>query len=213
MVRSCGEKWCDDHQERKDECMSEEWRKIPSFGNKYQVSNSGEVFSFKFKRLLTPYLNNGYVHYHLFTPEGKAVNKRAHRLVMLSFVGDSELPVNHINGVITDNRLENLEYCTQMENVHHQNNVLKRGASINGSNVNAIFDDAQALTIITAVNMPHYKMAKHYQCDSHTISLMRRGKTYVAFFKTALDFKPEFAKADKYGNVTYKGYALKQLSE
>lgn len=42
-----------------------------------------------------------------------------HRLVCKCFFGDSNLEVNHINGDKTDNRLENLEYCTRSENQKH----------------------------------------------------------------------------------------------
>lgn len=41
----------------------------------------------------------------------------AHRVVMSAFKGDSDLTVDHLNGIKTDNRLENLEYVTQKENV------------------------------------------------------------------------------------------------
>ena len=41
---------------------------------------------------------------------------RVHRLIMLAFVGESDKQVDHINRIKTDNRFENLRYCTNIEN-------------------------------------------------------------------------------------------------
>ena len=39
-----------------------------------------------------------------------------HRLIMMAFLGESDQCVDHINRIKTDNRLENLRYCTHSEN-------------------------------------------------------------------------------------------------
>lgn len=41
---------------------------------------------------------------------------KAHRLIMLAFVGESDKEVDHINRIKTDNMFENLRYVTPNEN-------------------------------------------------------------------------------------------------
>lgn len=91
---------------------------IPGFC-RYSITKDGRVFSHCKKRFLKPsYDRDGYVFVKLLT-NNKRFNKRVHRLVMATFCGSSDLQINHINCIKTDNRLENLEYCTQSENVRH----------------------------------------------------------------------------------------------
>lgn len=101
------------------------WRTAPGFEN-YQVSMNGEVRSVNFNktgkfRQIKPSLNSyGYLQLQL-CKNGKKINWRINRLVALAFIvnddPENKTQVNHINEDKTDNRAENLEWCTPQYNV------------------------------------------------------------------------------------------------
>lgn len=99
--------------------MKEEiWKDIPGYEGEYKVSNMGNVYSIIKHRLSSLMLNKtlGYLFVNL---HGK--NYRVHRLVALTFIPNPENKpyIDHINTIKTDNRVENLRWCTPMENTHN----------------------------------------------------------------------------------------------
>lgn len=102
------------------EYTNEIWKDIPCFEGLYQVSNLGRVKSFKLNReKILKLIITHYGYYQV------GLNKNAfyvHRLVAIAFIDNKENKpqVNHINGVKTDNRVENLEWCTAKFNCQHK---------------------------------------------------------------------------------------------
>jgi hypothetical protein len=82
------------------------WKDVPSYEGLYQVSNLGRVKSLKFgkEKILKSGTNTkGYFYVILCNKNTQPFS--IHRLVMRAFVGESDLQVNHKNGIKTDNRL------------------------------------------------------------------------------------------------------------
>lgn len=111
---------------------NEVWKDIAGYEGLYQVSNLGRVKSLprirktygkrtyktKEKVMIAPLSINGY-HRICLTKDGKQKHYFVHRLVAIAFMGEQDHyeVVNHINGNKLDNRVENLEFCTQSHNV------------------------------------------------------------------------------------------------
>ena len=113
---------------------TEEWRTIPGYSGFYEASTHGRIRSLdrmetckngqrrkrKGKTIKSFPDNDDYYHVKLFKGKGPK-NFLTHRLVALTFIPNAkELPqVNHINEIITDNHVSNLEWVTPKENINH----------------------------------------------------------------------------------------------
>lgn len=93
---------------------------IPNYPN-YSVTEDGKVWSHRNNIFLKSNTNRlGYEYINLCNENG-IISKTIHRLVAIVFIEnvDNKKEVNHINGIKTDNRVENLEWCTRGENNKH----------------------------------------------------------------------------------------------
>lgn len=100
---------------------------IPGFPG-YYVSEEGQIYSNRSKRLLVPSINgSGYLNVRLTPPNGKTKTLGVHRVICMTFKpyqGDfSKLIVNHIDGNKLNNRKENLERGTHGYNLRHAGNL------------------------------------------------------------------------------------------
>jgi len=102
--------------------MGEQWREIE--GTEYSVSDAGRVASHKYGKwrvLKKTTFGTGY-HRVDFRTNGNRRVIKVHVLVAETFIGakpTDKHEVNHKNGIKTDNRVENLEWCSHRENMRH----------------------------------------------------------------------------------------------
>ena len=122
------------------DCRSEEiWKPIPQYEGLYEASNTGKIRTVEGKttssarypvrvwkqRILKPKVQarNGGKSDERVTlwKDGVESTHLVARLVAMAFIPApfDKLTVNHINGNPMDNRIENLEWCTLRENIHH----------------------------------------------------------------------------------------------
>lgn len=106
----------------------EEWREVEKLGERYLVSNKGRIA----KIMITSINTSGYPSLHV-TTNGVRKYTSIHRAVAEAFIPNPDnLPeVNHINGDKTDNRVENLEWCTRKYNQNHADKTGLRDPHIN----------------------------------------------------------------------------------
>jgi hypothetical protein len=90
---------------------------------RYEVNKNGVLRNRQTGKILSTHLNKkGYVVCDLYTEPHVKTSRTIHRVLMTTFcpVPDMEnLQVNHKDGVKTNNSLDNLEWCTNQENMTH----------------------------------------------------------------------------------------------
>lgn len=113
------------------------WKIIPETNMRYEVSNLGNIRRVKGfvynqpnekairkiggKNLSQKTKKNGYMEVSLYIEPQICKMMYVHRAVVMAFVGaiPNGKAVNHINGLKSDNRLENLEVVSYSDNTKH----------------------------------------------------------------------------------------------
>lgn len=170
--------------------MKEDWKPVKGYEGLYEVSNLGRVRSLdriihtnnRFNkmiknvkgRIIKPSLNSKTGYLQIILHKSKK-NKLflVHRLVAESFIPNpkNKPQVNHINGIKTENFVNNLEWCTGSENVKHS---FKIGLSHSNFKTQSgekhhFYGKHHQETTKVKMKLSHYKKVNQYDKDNNFI--------------------------------------------
>lgn len=166
----------------------EQWRNVTGkaidFKDDYQASNLGRMRSFKCGKvtILKPQSFGGYLCIELKKGDQEK-NFKIHRLVAEAFIPNPEGKpfVNHINGIKTDNRAENLEWTTHSENVQHAYDTGLRVSGYNRDDAALLPEQVREIRrdcIPCSRKQGFTVFAKKFNVSANTVRLAYYGKTY-----------------------------------
>ncbi len=106
--------------------MIERWKPVVGYERLYEVSDLGRVRSLPRKGtkggiVNVSYSNNKHYAHIPLAKDGRCRTVSLHRIVAQAWIPnpDNKPQVNHKNGVKADNRVANLEWVTNLENMRH----------------------------------------------------------------------------------------------
>ena len=155
------------------ESSIEYWEKIPYLEN-YYASNIGRIKSmprwvkkgnssrFIQEKILKPIkTKSGYFVVNITLPKRKQY--LVHRLIALTFLGDADLNVNHIDLDKSNNKVLNLEWVTQKENILHSIQEGVNGQMLLNVDTGIFFDTyiEAAKSFSIGINKFYKRMAKN----------------------------------------------------
>ena len=140
-----------------DDLPNEEWVTIKKFPN-YEVSNMGRVRNAKTKYIRKDRDLKGYRQIG-FKIKSKIKLCLVHRLVLENFKpcdNMENLEVNHLDENKSNNKLENLEWCTRQENVNYgtarKRAIKKTSKKVKCIEKNIIYDSLRIASEDNAIN-------------------------------------------------------------
>lgn len=162
--------------------MKEIWLPIKGFEDSYLVSNLGNI-----KRKDTGYIlknlttNRGY-NLATLCVNSKAHRFSTHRLVASAFLSNPEnkTQVNHKNGIKTDNRVVNLEWCTPKENIRHafDKGLISRPKGLKSLQSKLTEEQLSDIRVLLDLKTRQEDIAKKYNISQSAVSQIKTGVTY-----------------------------------
>lgn len=158
------------------------YKDVDGYNGDYQVSNYGNVKSKKRKIHKILILNKdkfGYLRIQL-----NSKYKLVHRLVAETFI--AKIPngyvVNHLDSNPQNNKLSNLQICTQAENVRHTHKLGRAKMPDNSGQRNGMskltIEDVRLIRTLADIKIPQKKIAEMFGVTPQNISDIKCGRVW-----------------------------------
>lgn len=150
----------------------------------YVIDRQSRVYSlYTGQELVQIVTENGYKAVSLTCTDGSRIQRRVHRLTMMTFCyfsGCENFEVNHVDGNKFNNDITNLEWITTKGNVRHAIDHNLRPSWGGENNPKAVFTEIDVQNIISLAlqGYGNKEIAKMYGGNESSISALCQGQTW-----------------------------------
>lgn len=164
-------------------------KEIENFPN-YFITDDGKVISYKFSKpkvMKTWLQKSGYENVKL-CKNNKTYNFLIHRLVADAFIPNpNNLPeINHKNKIRNDNRVENLEWCTRLENLYDSYETMSATRNFCECYITKIDDDVPIEYFQSIAEAARY-CSKKFGCSESGLIRNHKSKNYKIEYRRCND--------------------------
>jgi hypothetical protein len=176
--------------------MEEIYKDIEDFEDLYQVSNIGKIKSlpktvngngrsnstrFLKERIRKQHINKKGYYGIVLCKDGKMYYGETHRIIAKAFIPNplNLSQVNHKNGIKSDNRIENLEWCDASYNIKHAVNMGLLPKPIGERNAMAKLSEKQVQEIRQLNGkLMHKEIAELYGVGRSNVTVILNNKSW-----------------------------------
>lgn|SRR3990167_907247 len=143
----------------------------------YSVNQNGDVWSVRRKKFLRQKTNRSGYKWVRLANNTKVFSITTHRLVALTYLplGSEKKEINHKNGIKSDNRVENLEWCSRSENMKHAHKEGIINALKGVKHGMAKLNEEQVKEIRSSLGVSHVSLAKRFGVSNRMVGLIIKG--------------------------------------
>lgn len=147
---------------------------------RFIVYADGTIIGVKGKPLIGSHDKSGYRHVML----GQTTNEKVSRVVAITWVRNPKPNeyncVNHINGIKTDDRAVNLEWCTHHQNMTHASETGLFNNARGSNHYLSKLDEIQVKTIKKCLSdgLTCRQLGQYFKVDRKTIDSIRKGQSW-----------------------------------
>lgn len=162
------------------------WKDIEDFEGLYQVSNLGRIYSIKNNKILKP-TNNSLRTNRLYIKLYK--DKVQYTFIIARLVAKAFIPnpnnlatVNHIDGNATNNKVENLEWLSNADNMRHAYKTGLQKSGHHRSTARYTEEDVIKMYELHDSGVSSNKIAEMYNGSGRSIRRILSGERYKELY-------------------------------